>query len=385
MRRGGRSRIFDPDGTIMRWLQTEPVLKGVYLGLVLYAALQVAVPNAQEPLPTLIRFNLVTLAGLVVGVIAAAVIKFRAGYRLTPQPMRFLLLLLLESPQCIYGGIVGGALVATAFTYDESKQQLLLQLLAFSGLAGLGMHQVRLVKRRFVRLGLVLLVAAAAVYATISYFDIKREDGSSPVGKPLLFALQLLIGLPFFYTLVFAGREEESESDMGALCGLLGVGTGLMIEHWPDFRMQLRSVLFLGPGLIYLWYVMRVLPRLRVIKHAFRGVSHLRARRHRNALLAFRRALAHDPSNQVARKGYWEVHTQLDLDRLPHDHELLALVDFDLCLERAGAFLVQGRPVGGAARRGSPAAAVGPESRTVDASGGRLLGGRGSYPRRATR
>ncbi len=342
--RGGRSRIPGPDDTTMRWLQTEPLLKGVYLGLVLYAALQVAVPNAPDPWQTLLHFNLVTLAGLVLALGVAAVLKVRAGYRLRGQPLSFLLLLLLESPQAIYAGILGGTVVATWLTYDESKQQLLLTLLGVAALAGLGMNQLRLIRHRLVRLGLVLLVAGGAVYGAIEWFDVQRAEAGRTVDEPLLFALQLLIGLPFFYLLVFAGQEEETESDIGVLCALLGVGLGLLIEHWPEFRLQLRSVLFLGPALIYLWYVFRVLPRLRVLKYAFRGVSHLQARRHRPALLAFRRALAHDPGNQIARKGYWEVHTRLDLDRLPTDHALLALVDFDLCLERAGGLLVQGRP-----------------------------------------
>ena len=44
-----------------------------------------------------------------------------------------------------------------------------------------------------------------------------------------------------------------------------------------------------------------------------------------------------DPKNAAAREEFWKVHIELDADQLARDPELLALVDFRLCIERAGS------------------------------------------------
>ena len=41
----------------------------------------------------------------------------------------------------------------------------------------------------------------------------------------------------------------------------------------------------------------------------------------------------------MAREGFWEVHRSLDLEKLAADRDMLGLVDFDLCLDRAGTLL----------------------------------------------
>ena len=89
---------------------------------------------------------------------------------------------------------------------------------------------------------------------------------------------------------------------------------------------------------------MRVLPWLRVVKNSFRGLCFARVGRLPPRLQAFRRALQFDPQNKLARDGFWEVHRSLDLNAVANDAQTLALVDLDLCLDRAGALLVQGKP-----------------------------------------
>ena len=92
---------------------------------------------------------------------------------------------------------------------------------------------------------------------------------------------------------------------------------------------------------------MKVLPGLRVLKHAFRGLSYARVGRYRRALQAFRRALQLDPNNRLARDGFWDVHRSLDLEQIANDPQTLALVDLDLCLQRAGSLLLQPGPSAG--------------------------------------
>ena len=52
---------------------------------------------------------------------------------------------------------------------------------------------------------------------------------------------------------------------------------------------------------------------------------------------------------QAGPQGFWDVHRSLDLDSLVNDPQTLALVDLDLCLDRAGSLLVQGKPNASAA------------------------------------
>jgi tetratricopeptide (TPR) repeat protein len=72
-----------------------------------------------------------------------------------------------------------------------------------------------------------------------------------------------------------------------------------------------------------------------------RGLSYLRVGRWRLALLSFRRALQLDPNNRLARESFWNFHLNLDFDQLSKDPETLALVDFNLCLDRAGSLLLE--------------------------------------------
>ncbi|HTU20332.1 MAG TPA: tetratricopeptide repeat protein, partial [Gemmataceae bacterium] len=142
---------------------------------------------------------------------------------------------------------------------------------------------------------------------------------------------------PFFYLLTFAGHEEETEIEIGVMCASLGLGLGILTYD----SKQYQSLAFLLPMLVYFGYTMKVLPSLRVLKHAFRGLSYARVGRYRRALQAFRRALQLDPNNRLARDGFWEVHRSLDLDQLATDSQTLALVDLELCLQRAGSLLLQ--------------------------------------------
>src|SRR5690349_21804342 len=92
---------------------TEYILKGVFLGLVLYAApwlaaLPASVASWQE---ALWRCNLGPLVGLIAALLVATVIKMSEGVRVQGRPVSFLLFLLLESRNLVYGGIILGMAV----------------------------------------------------------------------------------------------------------------------------------------------------------------------------------------------------------------------------------------------------------------------------------
>lgn len=325
----------------MRWPQLEYVLKGLFLGLILYAALQLGVEPPDTYAQGLLRFNLPPLIGLVLALLVAGIAKLREGYRIRGRLLIFLLFLLLESPTLVYSGVLGGAIVGAYLIHQKAQTELLLPILGGGALLGVGFVLLRLVRKRLLRLALVLLLAGGLAGGLFWWVARPADTGTQPLLRDsTLFAIQLLLGLPFFYVLSFSGREEETEIEIGALCAALAIGGSILTRDQPQFRF----VGIIVPLGLYLIYTMRILPALRVLKYVFRGLSHIRIGRHRQALLALRRALQLDPGNTLAREGFWEVHRSLDLEQLKRDPQTLALVDFDLCLERAGSLLIQGKP-----------------------------------------
>ncbi|HZV07785.1 MAG TPA: tetratricopeptide repeat protein [Gemmataceae bacterium] len=329
----------------MRWLQTEYLLKGVYLGLVLYAALQQAA-SQQQSWDALARVNLLALGGLVLALLLGGAAKVREGYRIRGRLLIFTLFLLLESPTLVFAGVLGGTLGGIAWVNqrlgDQPRlQELFLPALCGGALAGLAFGSLRQVRHRLTRIGLILALAAGLVggllYWLGTFGDLAQRHR---LDDQTVFAVQILLSIPFFYLLTFAGHEEESEIEIGLMCASLGLGLGILTHD----HIQYQSVAVLLPLLVYFGYTTKVLPGLRVLKHAFRGFSYARVGRHRRALQAFRRALQLDPNNRLARDGFWDVHRSLDLDQLANDPPTLALVDLDLCLQRAGSLLLQPGP-----------------------------------------
>jgi tetratricopeptide (TPR) repeat protein len=343
----------------MRWLKSEYILKGLFLGVLLFAAVQEAVPEGDSPQPgwpALGRVTLLMLGGLLVGLAVAAVRKVREGYKVSGRLPAFVVFLLLESPTLVYTGIIVG-LIAGAYSVSRTGEQTRLWLTTALGGAALGLvfSNLRDVRHRLARLGLCLLLAlllGGGALAWLGQLDhlIPPEHIPSWLKSPFpegatphfdVFAVQLLLGIPFFYLLTFSGHEEETEVEIGALCAVLGVGLGVLLR---DANPGLRPLPLLVPLGLYVVYTMRVLPGLRVFKHTFRGLGYGRAGLYRQSLLAFRRALQLDPNNATARNGYWNIHCALDLDKLAREPQTLALVDFDLCLDRAGSLLLQPHP-----------------------------------------
>ncbi|HEX5271515.1 MAG TPA: hypothetical protein VFW33_13555, partial [Gemmataceae bacterium] len=351
-----------PRTITMRWLKSEYLLKGLFLGALLFAALQEATPPAADApapgWPALAEVTLLMLGGLVVGLVLAAVRKLRQGYKLNGRVPAFLIFLLLESPGLVYAGILLG-LLAGAYTLGVGRRaedtRLWLTTVLGGVALGLVFSSLRDVRQRLARLGLCLLLAlvlGGGALAWLGQLDhlIPKEQIPSWLKSPFpegvtpnldVFAVQILLGIPFFYLLTFSGHEEESEVEIGAVCAVLGLALGMLLRESSPAP---RSVPLVVPVALYVVYTVRVLPGLRVFKYTFRGMGYGRAGMHRQSLLAYRRALQLDPQNQAARTGYWNVHCDLDLDRLAGDPQTLALVDFDLCLDRAGSLLLQPSP-----------------------------------------
>ncbi len=95
-------------------LLAEYVLKGVYLGVLLFAGLGDPSPRAT------VQLALFVGGGLVAALTVAAVQTLREGFRVKGRLLAFLLFLLLESPGLVYAGIILGLLLAPIRSTRES-------------------------------------------------------------------------------------------------------------------------------------------------------------------------------------------------------------------------------------------------------------------------
>jgi tetratricopeptide (TPR) repeat protein len=326
----------------MRGFQTEYLLKGVFLGLLAFGALHTA--TAEEvSLAVACRPWIGVGLGLVIGLAVAAWQKVREGYQVKRRLPAFLLFLVLESPGLVYGGIlVGMAAGVLALPRHDEETTLLAALVAGGAALGLIFGLVRNVRDRWTRLGLSLGLSAALVAAALMWFGTFGDwIPQLTVRNHIAFGIQLLLGIPFFYLLTFSGQQEESEIEMGTIAALGALGLVMLTSRLPQ-AVQTMCCLLLA--VVYLLYAVRILPGLRVFKHTIRGLSHAQIGRYRQALVAYRRALDLDPHYSLAREGYWAVHRSLDFDTLANDAETLAVVDFNLCLDRAGSLLLEPGP-----------------------------------------
>ena len=318
----------------MRWPHFEYVCKGLFLGLLVFVAFH-------EPSWT--AFGQVAgclIAGFLGAVGIAYFQKVREGYRPGTQRFSFLLFILLESGQLIYAGVLLGIVAGAALRIFAGATGMMLPSTVAGGVAlGLIFPLLRQVGNRPARLGLSLVMAAVLALGAMLLLGMIAELGQPSEAVNLIdhaiFGTQLLLGVPLFYLLLFVGYEEETEVEAGALCAVLALGSVMVAPRGTG-----QAAWLLVPFLIYIWYSTRVLPRLRIFKHTIRGINYTQANRHRQAILSFRRALQLDPQNAMAREGLWAVHRALDMNQLAEDKQTLELVDFDLCLERAGSLLM---------------------------------------------
>jgi tetratricopeptide (TPR) repeat protein len=326
---------------MMSWFRVEYVLKGLFLGLLAFVAIHAR--NWSD----LRNSALICGASLALFLSIAAYQKSREGYSPKGKPLAFVLFLLLESPELVYAGVLAGiALSAFAlFPKSDFHNWLLAGFALGGGAAGAAFGLVRYVPRKEVRIAVSFIVAAIAVGGALLYLGqfgrVGEELGISALpGDRSLLGAQLLIGIPLFYLLAFSGKEEESEVEIGALCAALALGISLM----GNGQRGLQTTGFIISLGIYFWYSTRVLPRLRVFKHALRGLSYSQLGRYKPAIVSFRRALEHEPQNAMAREGLWAVHRALDPHLLANDSEVVKVLDFAMCIDRAGSLLLQGGP-----------------------------------------
>src|SRR5262245_34352426 len=193
----------------MRWL-SEYVLKGIFLGLLAFVALQETGWSQTG------QVALFTLLGLGVSVAIAAWQKLRQGYEVRRRVPAFILFSLLESPGTVYAGVILGLAIGAFSIRKPETLTLLLVTFVAGGLLGVVFCLLQLVTNRWARIGSSLALAVALIAG--AWYGLHESSTFLPDQASRNQAgILLLLGIPFFYLLTFAGSAEESEVEIGAM------------------------------------------------------------------------------------------------------------------------------------------------------------------------
>jgi tetratricopeptide (TPR) repeat protein len=334
----------------MRWQQTEFVFKGIYLGLLLFVGMALREPDWWKEIA---QFALCTFGTLALFLGVAAARKLRDGCKVTGRLWSFLMYLVLENPGMVYAGVILGMLLGasslisefslfgTPAVHDEEAEGYRLLYCVLGGAClGLAFDLLYHVHAAKIRQAAGFALGASMIGAGIFFLPdiLPSRDGR------VMLATLLLLGIPLFYLLTLAGLTEESEVEIMAICTALGISFWILIDKWVPGNINIQlAALLLPPGLYYV-YTRLILPRLRVFKHVLRGIGYGDVGQFRPALVSLARALELDPRNQLARQQLWRVHRLMDFKEIVHDPATVALINFELCLERVATLLLGARP-----------------------------------------
>ena len=122
----------------MRWSQAEYILKGIFLGLLAFAALQ-------EPDWTKTgQLALYLLGGLGAGLLLSLVLWIVRGLRISGRVLSLIVFLILESPTLVYLGLIGGLFLGALAVRNPARHDSLLPICVGAGaLLGVAMGELR--------------------------------------------------------------------------------------------------------------------------------------------------------------------------------------------------------------------------------------------------
>lgn len=310
-----------------RWLLSEYLLKGLYLGLACQAALSV---RSFRDVAVVVFGSLA--APLLVVVAALIRLPFRGSAR--GDSFARIILALIDHPFLIHAGIPIG--VISAFVYLGWSIPYTLLAAAIGLLIGGGVYALVSLRKRVLRRGAMTI----ALLSVLGFVILAVSTGRfTPSGSGGIVALSLACSAIVLYLLTFSGRSEETELDIGMICLLLSLALGSM-----DTAPTIRSIVLLGPVGLYVVYCERIRKQFVVFKHVVRAMDQERRGNWRDALIAYRLALASDPKSELASAGSWRVHRQIDPQQIVGQDDLISLIDPDACLMRATSLIRSNQP-----------------------------------------
>src|SRR5438067_5505815 len=168
-------------------LQTEYILKGIFLGLLLYVATDAAT-RQPAPVQDIGIVALCTLGGLALALLVTGVIKVRQGFQVQGRWLPFILFLLLESPTLTYLGVLGGAFVGTQLIAAPELEPewlqdwVLLKMVGGGIVLGIILSQVREIKEWRTRVTAVVLLGVLLVWGAVDLFGF---NGKLPFIEPM--------------------------------------------------------------------------------------------------------------------------------------------------------------------------------------------------------
>ena len=204
-------------------------------------------------------------------------------------------------------------------------------------LLGLVFSGLRNVTQPLYRFGLSLAMAAILVGGTVAASILQPQLTVFNEAHFKMVGLLLLIGLPGFYLLTFASLVEESEIEIGAMCAALGIGLWAFMSGLN--AAVSGTVVVILPLAIFFFYTTRIMPWLRVFKHALRGMSYRHMGQTKLALISLGRALQLAPDNELARQQLWDIHRDLNFAELKNEPDILPHLNFNFCLGRIAQVL----------------------------------------------
>ncbi|MBX9654543.1 hypothetical protein K2Y11_13090 [bacterium] len=310
-----------------RWLLSEYLLKGLYLGLACQAAISVQS----------IRDVAVVVSGsLAVPLLVVVAALIRRPSRVSARGDSFakIILALIDHPFLIHVGIPIG--VVTSFVYLGWSIPHTLLAATIGLLIGGGIYALVALRKRVLRRGAMTIALLAILGLVILAVSTGRF---APSGSGGIVALSLACSALVLYLLTFSGRSEETELDIGMICLLLSLALGSV-----DTAPTIRSIVLLGPVGLYVVYCERIRKQFVVFKHIVRAMDQERRGNWRDALIAYRLALKSDPKSELATAGSWRVHRQIDPHQIVGQDDLISLIDPDACLVRATALIQSNQP-----------------------------------------
>ncbi|MBY0587944.1 DUF998 domain-containing protein [bacterium] len=298
-----------------RWILSEQLLRGAFLGLVLGGSTWIT--QYDQSVCAMLATALPIFFGL-------AVCMIRRGN----QPLfsiAGLLLAMIDAPVLMHVLVPVGILAG--MWWIGMPPTMALASLAFGSLVGGAIYSVyRLRSATIRRWGMFLFLAisvgfgmSAAGFGWVDFGSLER-----PAGLFLLFASGMM------YLLLFAGRSEEAELDIGIVALLLALGLAACLVSRTG-----RGIVVLGPVALYALYCEWARRKMIVFKHVVRGIGHEQNRHWPEALIEYRLALMADPRSSASSAGSWRVHQLIDIDQIGGNNTLLSLIDTTACLDRA--------------------------------------------------